>query len=424
MLVRSTASTLSGYGTWARQLIYSIIKSPLYDNFDVRLLNVNWGQTPLDALDPHNEINDTIRPLLDKPGFDQQPDIFITQTIPNEFERVGKYLNVGVTAACESDRISLNWINKINENCDVLLAISNFTAAMMSNTFYNKKLHPDGEVLEEIRIKRPTGVWNPVVDTKIFRPGIRCKLDLNLTTTKNFLFVGHWLKGDYGKDRKNVGVLLRTFLQTFLGVQDVGLILKVSGASFSPVDFDEIQKKINIIKKMVYNPESKELPKVYLIHGDLTNEEMCQLYNHPSIISYVAVHHGEGWGLPLCEAMACNVPSIQVPWSGNTDFLIQDGFFPVNYVLQEIPDECLWDDIFIKSAKWACIDEKMLSQAMAWVYENPSEARKVGVKGGDNIRNNFSLDSLQFKTNVILKSFLDIVNNQIVDPNKIPFKEI
>lgn len=423
-LIRMPVNSLSGYGSWSRQILYTILNSPLADRFSIHIWPVMWGQTPNTALEESNPINDAIRPYLTKPKLETQPDIFITQTIPTEFERMGRILNVGITAACESDRISLNWINKINDTMDIVMAISNFTADIISNTGYVKRQQGSNEVIEEIKVRKPVGTWTPVTDVSIYRPGIRSKLNLNLSTRKNFLFVGHWLKGEYGKDRKNVGVLIRTFLQTFLGVSDVGLIVKTSGASFSPVDFEEIQKKINVIKGLIHNPEKKQLPKIYLLHGDLTDKEMAQLYNHPSIISYVAVHHGEGWGMPICDAMACNLATIQVPWSGNADFVIQDGFMPVPYTLQDIPDDCLWDDIFIKSAKWACVDESILSRAMIWAYENPSEVKKIGVKGGENIRNNFTMHNLQLKTDMVLDSFIKSIESRIVDPNKIPFKEI
>ena len=44
-----------------------------------------------------------------------------------------------------------------------------------------------------------------------------------------------------------------------------------------------------------------KLPNVYLLHGDLTDEEMNQLYNHPKVKAHLTFTHGEGFGRPLLE---------------------------------------------------------------------------------------------------------------------------
>lgn len=423
ILIRGCVKSLSGYGNWTRQIIYTILKSKLADQFDINIWPCNWGHTPLTALDESTEVNELFKKIIAKPQLTSQPDVFMTITIPSEFQRIGKF-NIGITAACETDRISIEWINKINQETDCVFAISKWTAEMMNNTKYSRKDTPNGPVTNVIKIVKSLNVWSPAVDTKIYNPKVKCKLDLNLTTTKNFLFVGHWLKGDYGKDRKNIGVLVKNFLQTFLGNKDVGLILKTSHAHYSLLDKREILNKIKAIKKtMVHNPDKLEFPKIYLVHGNLKDEEMAQLYNHPSIISYVSLHHGEGWGMPITEAMACDVPAIMIPWSGNVDYLKDGHFIPIHFGLQEIPDDCLWDDIFIKGAQWAVPDENKVQQSFRWVIENPKDARRIGRKGGTLIRENFSLDNMQTETDIILENIYNTIHHRI-DKSKIPFKEI
>ena len=59
----------------------------------------------------------------------------------------------------------------------------------------------------------------------------------NVEETFNFLFVGHWLQGKLGNDRKDTGMLIKVFLETFKNQKKKpGLILKTSGYGFSVLD--------------------------------------------------------------------------------------------------------------------------------------------------------------------------------------------
>jgi glycosyltransferase involved in cell wall biosynthesis len=82
----------------------------------------------------------------------------------------------------------------------------------------------------------------------------------------------------------------------------VALVLKVSGAGFSLLDLEEIKDKINKIKDNL--PDREMQPNVYIVHGDLTDSEMNELYNINKIKAMVTCTHGEGYGRPLAEFAA------------------------------------------------------------------------------------------------------------------------
>jgi hypothetical protein len=108
-----------------------------------------------------------------------------------------------------------------------------------------------------------------------------------------------------GHDRKDVGMLIKTFCETFKGKSNKpALILKSSGAGYSILDREEILKKINQIRT------DDSLPNVYLLHGSITNEEMNGLYNHPKVKTMVSFTHGEGYGRPLAEFATSEKPII------------------------------------------------------------------------------------------------------------------
>ena len=93
-----------------------------------------------------------------------------------------------------------------------------------------------------------------------------------------FLYTGHWLQGDLGQDRKDTGMLVKTFLETFKNKsKQPALLLKTSGATFSIIDRNDMLEKIENIKMSVEG----RLPNVYLLHGDMMDEEINELYKSP-----------------------------------------------------------------------------------------------------------------------------------------------
>ena len=90
-------------------------------------------------------------------------------------------------------------------------------------------------------------------------------------------------------------MLVKVFLETFKNQKNKpGLIMKTGGATFSVLDRETIIHKINSIKAEIKG----ELPNIYVVHGDFTDEEMNELYNHPKGKAHVTLTHGEGFGRP------------------------------------------------------------------------------------------------------------------------------
>ena len=96
ILLCAPFSSRSGYGDHARDLFESLL---LGDKFDLRVIDVPWGECPRDALKIDNPIHQKIKNsiLSDKNPLNQQPDVYIDIRIPNEFEHHGK-INIGITA--------------------------------------------------------------------------------------------------------------------------------------------------------------------------------------------------------------------------------------------------------------------------------------------------------------------------------------
>ena len=134
----------------------------------------------------------------------------------------------------------------------------------------------------------------------------------------NYLFVGHWMNGDMGHDRKNVGLMIKEFFETWKGKkQRPGLILKTTMGKDSYMSEDIILKKIKKIKDSI----GGDLPSVYVMTGELSNSQLNELYNHPKVKAMICYTKGEGFGRPLMEFGFSKKPIICSGWSGHLDFL-------------------------------------------------------------------------------------------------------
>ena len=305
LLFMAPVNTVSGYGARSRDVIQSLIAS---DKYDISIWPTRWGNTPMNALndqDPKDKL--IIDRCLTTPKMETQPDIFIQITVPNEFQQLGKY-NIGITAGIETTIAAAPWIEGCNK-MDLILVSSEHSKKVLSESHWQKMDEQTKQPIGMLKLEKPIEVLFEGVDPATYfkTSEIHKSVDDCLSDVKEdyaFLFVGHWLKGHFGEDRKNISGLIRTFLETYKNKatkNQPALVLKTSHADFSPLDKGDLLDKVDQIYKSVAVSRNK-LPNVYLIHGDLTNDEMNSLYNHPKIKSHITFTKGEGYGRPLAEA--------------------------------------------------------------------------------------------------------------------------
>ena len=114
--------------------------------------------------------------------------------------------------------------------------------------------------------------------------------------------------------------------------------------------------------------------KVYLLHGDMTDKEMHSLYKHPKISALISLAHGEGFGLPIFEAVYSGIPVIATGWSGQLDYLVDEEgheqFYSVNFDLNHIQPEVVWGGVLVKESMWAYPREQSAKEKMRQCYED------------------------------------------------------
>jgi hypothetical protein len=210
----------------------------------------------------------------------------------------------------------------------------------------------------------------------------------------NFLYVGHWLQGDLGNDRKDTGMLVKVFLETFKNMKRTpGLILKTSGASFSILDREEILDKIKGLKQTIKG----NLPNVYFLHGDFTDDEMNQLYNHPKVKAHITLTHGEGFGRPLLEATLSQKPVIAPNWSGHLDFLSNDLAVLLPGDQQDVKRGAVPDDMYNEGAQWFSVNYQYASKTMKDVFSSYKKYTLNAKKLAMVNKSKFSLDAMTKK---------------------------
>ena len=411
MLICAPTTSRSGYGDHARDLVRAFLK---LNKFNVKILDVPWGETPRDALD--NELDKNIIDcILPEPKMDTQPDVYVDIRIPNEFQTYGKF-NIGITAGIETTAVSNVWIEGCNK-MDLTIVPSEHSKKGFVDAMYEKMQQmPDGkqQKIGELRLVKPIETLFEGTDENIYKPIEKASLDLVDDIKEDFCFlhVGMWGQGGYGEDRKDISKLVKVFHESFANKKEQpALILKSAGATFSILDREDCLKKIKNIKSQF--PKDWNLPNVYLLHGSLSTEEMNKLYNHPKVKTFVSLTHGEGFGRPLLEATMVGLPVIASGWSGQMDFLSPTDSMLLGGELVQVPKSQIWKDIIIPESQWFNVNEQQAYKAMNYCFKNYDEVKEKALNLMKINRNKFTLDKMTEKLDEIVTPLIDKVSTQV-----------
>lgn len=396
-------TTRSGYGEHARDLLTSLMS---LDKFNIKVISINWGETPMNALDENNPEH---KQILDRiiPGLQSQPDVWVQCTIPNEFQPVGKY-NIGITAGIETDTCSGEFIEGCNR-MNLVIVPSKHAKDVFLNAKYEKRDRQSGQPIGNVEINVPIEILHEGVRLDIFDKELPKSEDLvkRLDDIKEefcYLFVGHWLKGDFGQDRKDVSGLIYTFLETFGDVENPpALLLKSSSGGFSVTDRTRTLEKINMIKKMT---TKKNLPNIYLLHGDLTDQEMNTLYNHDKVKALVSFTKGEGYGRPIAEFITTGKPVFVSGWSGHVDFVNPAFHTYLNGELRQVHPSAVWEGIINKESSWFAVNYQSAAETLMKGFKKYKSYLSESKKSVQEIKTRFSYDSMIKKFDTILTNYL------------------
>jgi len=395
LVFQAPVATRSGYGDHSRDILKSLFE---LDKYDIKIVPTRWGNTPQDQINPQTDFGKKILENISV-QIDKQPDIFIQVSVANEFRRVGKY-NIGITAGVESTIAPQEFIQGGNQ-MDLIITPSQFTKEVLVKTSYDQVNKQTKQKVGQLKLEKPVEVLFEGVNTEVFNGKSTTSLLDSVDTDFNFLFVGHWLSGDLGQDRKDVGMMIKTFCTVFKDLpkkQQPGLILKTSQAGFSVMEREGISNKI----KEVTNQFGDKCPPIHLVFGDLSESELNDLYNDEKVKAFLMFTKGEGYGRPLAEFATTGKPILVSKWSGHTDFLPEQNTVYLEGELKDI-HESAQNQFLLKGAKWFTVDYSKAAGKIFDVYKNYKNYLNNSKGLKTNIINNFSLP----KQTEVLKGILE-----------------
>jgi glycosyltransferase involved in cell wall biosynthesis len=384
LVFQAPVATRSGYGDHARDLLHSLYK---LDKFEIKVISTRWGNTPMDALNYENEFHKWIVDNI-IPGIQTKPDIYIQVTVPNEFQPLGHY-NIGITAAIETTHCALDWVHGCNR-MNLIIVPSEHSKKSLVDTIYNEQDNKTGQLIAQYKIQKPIEVLFEGFDENDFGTEHVAHIT-ELDSIKEdfaFLFVGHWLRGDLGEDRKNVGMMIKTFAMAFKNEKvKPALVLKTSSAGFSVMDREATIKKV----REALGKDYKSVP-VYLLHGDLTPSQMNGLYEHPKVKAMLNFTKGEGFGRPLLEFSLTGKPVIVSNWSGHLDFL-KSGVVLLEGELKPVHESAA-DQFLLKESQWFNVNISKALTKIKDVYKNYDKYKTDSFQLGKQNKQNFGLSKM------------------------------
>jgi glycosyltransferase involved in cell wall biosynthesis len=396
-VISCAVDTFSGYGARSRDIVKAIIDLKK-DEWDIKIAPQRWGNCPWGFIEDHKEEWGFLKEYyLNSPQLPKQPEIWVTITVPNEFQPIGKY-NVGISAGIETTICDPSWIEGINR-MDLTLVSSEHAKKVFQDSKFEKRDQKTNQLIGTIQLEKPVEVLFEGCCTdkyKVIEPKNIKNIDFNIKESFAFLFLGHWIGNAHlGEDRKNVGLLIKAFYETFKNKKNKpALILKTSGAGSSYMDRNQILDKINTIKETV---NSKDLPNVYLLHGDLSDEEINELYNHPKVKAMVSLTKGEGFGRPLLEFSLIKKPIIASKWSGHLDFLNEEFVSLVPGELKSVHPSAVVPNIILAESQWFSPDLGHIGHYLKDVFENYKDYKEKANRQTFYAKSNFSWEKMKEK---------------------------
>lgn len=403
-VVSSPVDTYSGYGARSRDLIKALIK--LYPEWDIKLLSQRWGNTRFGYLDEHGE--DELKSMLVN-GLQAKPEIWIQITIPNEFAKVGDF-NIGITAGIETNMADPTWIEGCNR-MDLVLVSSEHSKNTLTQYGYEIKDPKKGSITNLKSIGNVEVLFEGLDLNKYYQMkeedltgDIVDALD-SIDEDFCYLMVGHWLQGSFGEDRKNMGGTIKSFLEAFKDRPNPpALIIKTQHANASIMDRYALLKKIEEAKSKV---KGKRLPNIYLLHGEIADEDINKLYNHKKVKAMISFFKGEGFGRPLLEFASINKPIATSMWSGPVDFLSQEFTYFVGGKLEAVHESAQVPKMILKGSQWFNANESEAVKQIKSIYTDYKKALVKAKRQGHRVRTTMSLEDMGNK----LKTHLDSLIN-------------
>lgn len=285
-------------------------------------------------------------------------DFTIRHHWPPDFSRpsAGK---LAVIVPWEFGAVPISWVEQIEKNVDELWVPSKFVRDVFARCGVNARrvaVVPNGVNTEVFRSDGDS--WRPA-EARGF----------------TFLFIGGAIK------RKGIDVLVNAYQQAFTARDDVTLIVKDIGSK----TFYRHMSLVPWVEEQAKKPLS---PRILVLTDDFDEAKLAELYRgcHALVLPY----RGEGFGMPLIEAMACGKPVIATGEGPTPEFCAPDSTYLISAKTVQVPNGIEGLGEMAAEPTWFEPDAEELARAMREVYEHREEAALRGARAAERIRPAYS----------------------------------
>ena len=305
--------------------------------------------TPNPHLEPENS-GDYLLNVIRSRKIPERPNISVVYGQGDVFRKNRGRYRVGFTML-EVDGFPEDWVRQANEMDEV------WTPS-----------RANAEAMIHSGVRRPIVIMPLGVDTDRFHPGARGveRVDADFVFLANF---------EWG-ERKAPELLLRIFNATFRSSEPVVLVCKI-GNRDPGVDIREAVDRLSL------RPSGGRI--TFIQNREFPHHQLPMLYR--SADCFVSAGHGEGWDMPLMEAMACGLPTIATDWGAHRDFIHEGVSFPLETLgTTRAIAKCPYYEGF----SWADPNPDHLSALMREVYEAPERAAGRGQRAAAEVAERWS----------------------------------
>jgi len=387
LIVRGPVLTLSGYGYHSRQFVHWARDLQQQGHFDqVSFEILPWGITPwmLNSQDEYDKgIIDYV--MANSSQGDRDGAASIQIQLPHEWDPGIARFNIGVTAGVETDRVSRQWV----EACfkmDRVIVPSQFSKQAFLNSVtdeYDRK-----------RLNKRITVINEAYHPSLLDKPAEPLQMLSKLPEKNFLLFGQITGTDASNDRKNTFNAIKWFIEEWGDDPNVGLIVKTNSGKNTTIDRKITRGKLDACVKEAVRISGKGAePKVFLMHGAMTEGEKRSLYTDPRVTALLMPTRGEGYGLPVLEATLLGLPVIAPAHTGYMDFAA-DTITRIDWGLVPVPTSRIDNVVFVEGSTWVEVNEKSCKTAMRQSLNHTGDRVP-----SDKIRETLSIDEIVSQLN-------------------------
>ena len=260
------------------------------------------GPGPIAVPDQFFQDNPRFRSMWQR-GHDQQTaDVGLRNQYPPFVHDLQGELKALACYAWEESGFPKAYVREFNANLDFVTVTSQYVAKVLRDNGLRTPIHVVGDGIDQITRQTAS-------------PQVVRRLAKMVGSDDKFCF----LHISSCLPRKGVDVLLRAWTQSFHASDAVLLIIKASKNQHHDIESDVARLRA----------ENLDLAPIVVLTDEFTTEEVRALYQLSDVA--VAPSRGEGFGLPIAEALSLGKPVITTAFGGQIDFCAAEDSWLCDY---------------------------------------------------------------------------------------------